>query len=177
MVSENRGIVKYIILSFITLGIYAWWYTHKLAQDMNVVCEGDGENTPGLLAYMLLSMVTLGLYSYWWQYKIGNRLQANAGRYGLTFRESGTTILLWDIFGVVLCGIGPFVAMWIIMKNMNAMARAYNGRLGLNLGGSDSGGQGPGGTQLPGFHAVATPAEARPRRTTSRRARPPRPGR
>jgi len=32
----------------------------------------------------------------------------------------------------VLCGIGPFVAMWIIMKNMNAMARAYNGRLGLN---------------------------------------------
>lgn len=132
LVSENRGIIKYIILSFITLGIYAWWYTHKLAQDMNVVCEGDGENTPGLLAYMLLSMVTLGLYSYWWQYKIGNRLQANAGRYGLTFRESGTTILLWDIFGVVLCGIGPFVAMWIIMKNMNAMARAYNGRLGLN---------------------------------------------
>lgn len=71
LVSENRGIIKYIILSFITLGIYAWWYTHKLAQDMNVVCEGDGENTPGLLAYVLLSMVTLGLYSYWWQYKIG----------------------------------------------------------------------------------------------------------
>lgn len=132
LVSENRGIIKYIILSFITLGIYAWWYTYKLAQDMNVVCEGDGENTPGLLAYVLLSMVSLGLYSYWWQYKIGNRLQANAGRYGLTFQESGTTILLWDIFGIVLCGIGPFVAMWIIMKNMNAMARAYNGRLRLN---------------------------------------------
>lgn len=65
MVSENRGIIKYIILSFITLGIYAWWYTYKLAQDMNVVCEGDGENTPGLLAYVLLSMVSLGLYSYW----------------------------------------------------------------------------------------------------------------
>lgn len=132
LVSENRGIIKYIILSFITLGIYAWWYTYKLAQDMNVVCEGDDENTPGLLAYVLLSMVTLGLYSYWWQYKIGNRLQANAGRYGLTFQESGTTILPWDIFGVVLCGIGPFVAMWIIMKNMNAMARTHNGRFGLN---------------------------------------------
>lgn len=25
LVSENRGIIKYIILSFITLGIYAWW--------------------------------------------------------------------------------------------------------------------------------------------------------
>lgn len=84
------------------------------------------------MAYVLLSMVSLGLYSYWWQYKIGNRLQANASRYGLTFQESGTTILLWDIFGIVLCGIGPFVAMWIIMKNMNAMARAYNGRFGLN---------------------------------------------
>lgn len=70
--------------------------------------------------------MTFGIYSYWWHYKIGNRLQANAGRYGLQFQENGTTVLMWDIFGALLCGIGPFIGMYIIMKNMNAVARSYN---------------------------------------------------
>ena len=126
MIDEDRGIVKYVLLSIITCGIYAWWFTYRLAQDMNVVCDGDGDKTPGLLTYILLSIVTLGIYSYWWHYKIGNRLQANAGRYGLQFQENGTTVLMWDIFGALLCGIGPFIGMYIIMKNMNAVARSYN---------------------------------------------------
>ena len=37
-----------------------------------------------------------------------------------------STILIWLIFGSMLCGIGPFVAMHILMKNMNALAHAYN---------------------------------------------------
>lgn len=79
--------------------------------------------------FILLSIVTCGFYSYWWYYKIGNRMQANAPRYGLQFQENGTTILLWMIFGVLLCGIGPFVAMHILIKNVNALAAAYNARL------------------------------------------------
>lgn len=56
-------------------------------------------------------------------------MQANAPRYGLQFQENGTTILLWMIFGALLCGIGPFVAMHILIKNANALAAAYNARL------------------------------------------------
>ena len=90
---------------------------------------GDNEETPGLLVFILLSIVTCGFYSYWWYYKIGNRMQANAPRYGLMFQENGTTILLWMIVGLLLCGLGPFVAMYIIIKNSNALAAAYNARL------------------------------------------------
>lgn len=93
------------------------------------MCAADGDKIGGLAAYILLSFVTCGIYSYYWQYKIANRLQTNAPLYGLNFNEGGSTILLWDILGVFLCGVGPFVAMHLIMKNTNAMAVAYNGRI------------------------------------------------
>ena len=83
-----------------------------------------------LIGRQLLSLVTCGFYAYYWYYKIGNRLQANAPRYGLVFQENGTTVLLWQIFGALLCGLGPIFAMNIVINNTNAMATAYNTRLG-----------------------------------------------
>ena len=83
-----------------------------------------------LIGWLLLSLVTCGFYAYYWYYKIGNRLQANAPRYGLMFQENGTTVLMWQIVGALLCGLGPIFAMNIIIKNTNAMATAYNVRLG-----------------------------------------------
>ena len=45
-------------------------------------------------------------------------------------QENGTTILMWQIVGALLCGLGPIFAMNIIINNTNAMATAYNTRLG-----------------------------------------------
>lgn len=125
-VDASRSLFTWIVLTILTCGIYSWYFIYKLAVDMNRMCSGDGEETPGLLVFVLLSMVTCGFYAYWWYYKIGNRMQANAPRYGLNFQENGTTILLWQIVGILLCGLGPFVAMHIIIKNANALATAYN---------------------------------------------------
>ena len=80
--------------------------------------------------WIILFIVTCGFYAYWWYYKIGNRMQTNAPRYGLQFQENGTTILMWQIVGALLCGLGPIFAMNIIIKNANAMAAAYNARMG-----------------------------------------------
>ena len=44
----------------------------------------------------------------------------------MNFQENGTTVLMWQIFGVVLCGIGPFIAMSILIKNSNKICDAYN---------------------------------------------------
>lgn len=128
-VSNSRSLLTWFVLSLVTCGIYSYYFTYKLAQDLNTMCKGDGEKTPGLVAFVLLSFCTCGIYSYYWYYKIGNRLQANAPRYGLSFQENGTTILLWQFFGALLCFIGPFIAMNIIIKNMNAMATVYNSRV------------------------------------------------
>ena len=128
-ISTDRSLFVWAALTIVTCGIYQWFFICQLAQDMNTMCEGDGDETPGLLTFILLSVVTCGLYSYWWEYKIGNRLQRNAPRYGLAFQENGTTIILWQIVGVVLCCLGPFIAMNIVIKNTNALAAAYNARI------------------------------------------------
>ena len=122
----DRGLLVYIILSIITCGIYGYYFIYRMAKDVNIACEGDGESTAGLLQYIVLSFVTCGIYNLIWEYKLGNRLAENASRYGMNFQENGTTILMWHLFGAVLCGIGPFIAMSILIKNSNKICSAYN---------------------------------------------------
>ena len=128
---DDRGLASYIILSIITCGIYGYYFIYKMAHDVNVACDGDGENTSGLVAFILLSMITCGIYAWYWYYKLGNRLANNAGRYGLAIQENGTTVLMWCIFGTLICGIGPFIAMHILIKNSNMICNAYNRTHGL----------------------------------------------
>ncbi len=125
-IPTDRSILVYIILSFVTCGIYGFYFVYSIARDLNIMCSGDGENTPGLAAYIALSIVTCGIYNLWWVYKIGNRLAANAPRYGMQFQENGTTVLMWYIIGILLCGLGPWIGMYIIIKNTNMLAAAYN---------------------------------------------------
>ncbi len=129
--TEDRNFWMYLFLSIITCGIYALYFFYKMAHDINIVCAGDGENTTGLVGYILLTIVTCGIYAFYWEYKFANRLAANASRYGLHFQENGTTILMWDIFGVVLCFVGPYIAMYILIKNTNAICHEYNRINGL----------------------------------------------
>lgn len=129
-IKADRSLIGWLLLSLVTCGIYSFYFLYCLARDVNTLCQDDGDYTPGLAEFILLSFVTCGFYAYYWYYKIGNRLQANAPRYGLVLQENGTTVLLWQIFGALLCGLGPIFAMNIIINNTNAMATAYNTRLG-----------------------------------------------
>jgi len=126
MVKSNRSLLKYILFSIITCGIYPLIFIHGIARDVNIVCEGDGKHTGGLLKLILLSIITCGIYTYVWYYSLGNRLMENAPRYNMCFSENGTSVLLWILFGSLLCGIGPFIALHIIIKNTNALACGYN---------------------------------------------------
>lgn len=130
-VKTDRSLLMYIVLSIITCGIYSWYFIYSLARDVNVMCRDDGQKTGGLLAFILLSIITCGFYALYWEYSLGNRLASNAPRYGLNFQENGTTVLLWYLVGMFLCGIGPYVAMHILIKNSNALGVAYNRSVGF----------------------------------------------
>lgn len=127
----DRGLLVYIILTIITCGIYSYYFLYTMARDVNIACEGDGESTAGLLQFVLLSFITCGIYALIWYYKLGNRLAENAPRYGMNFQENGTTVLVWYIFGALICGIGPYIAMSILIKNTNKICNAYNQAHGL----------------------------------------------
>ena len=128
MVEERRSLLMLILLNIITCGIYSIFWYNDLAKDMNTVCYNDGEDTPGVGYYILFSILTCGFYSYYWFYKVANRQQANAQRYGVNITENGTTVLMWMIFGMLLFFIGGYVALYIVIKNMNLLAAAYNQR-------------------------------------------------
>lgn len=59
---EDRSLVTYILLSLVTCGIYGYYFIYKLAEEVNIACEGDGEQTSGLVAFILLSFITCGIY-------------------------------------------------------------------------------------------------------------------
>ena len=126
----NRDLVTYILLSVVTCGIYGYWFVYKMAQDTNIICEGDGDSTPGLVVFILLSILTCGIYSIYWQYRLAKRLDENAPRYGVTLTDHASDVLLWLLLGVFICGLS-FVGMFYIIRNLNTMSDAYNRAYGL----------------------------------------------
>ena len=122
----DRSIWKTILFNLLTCGFYSYYFIYSLARDVNICCEGDNESTPGLLAYFFLGIITCGIYDLYWMYKLGNRLQKNAPRHGVVFTENGTSVLLWELFGSILCGIGYFIALNILIKNTNTLCEFYN---------------------------------------------------
>lgn len=129
--NDKRSMLMVLLLNIVTCGIFWYIALHEIAEDMNAICEGDREETPGIVVFIVLSYLTGGLYTAWWYYKLGNRMQRNAPRYGLSFKENGTTLLIWNYAGCILCCAGPIIATNIIVKNANALAAAYNARCGL----------------------------------------------
>jgi hypothetical protein len=129
MMIKTRSMAACIIFSFITLGIYSLYWIHTLVKDMNTICDGDGKKTGGLLKCLLLGLITLGIYNWVWLFMLGDRLQDNAPRYGLTFKESGTAVLLWTLLGSYII-VGPFISLHIVIKNINALAGEYNKKSG-----------------------------------------------
>ncbi|MBQ7362844.1 MAG: DUF4234 domain-containing protein [Clostridia bacterium] len=125
-VKTNRGLLKYILLTLVTCGIYELFFINGIANDMNTMCKDDGLKTKGILGFIVLTCVTCGIYPMVWFYGVANRLSENGNKYGLNISENGTNFLLWMIFGALLCGIGPFVAMHALCKNLNRVGEAYN---------------------------------------------------
>ncbi len=123
---KQRDFVKMLILTIVTFGIYGIYFWYCYTEDLNKAGAGDGQESPNYIIVILLGIVTCGIYLFWWYYKQGNRLQAIGAKHGLNIQENGTTVLMWMIFGSLLCGIGSYVAMYIMIKNMNAVAVQYN---------------------------------------------------
>lgn len=122
----NRSIIVLILLSILTCGIYPLFFWYSYVKDVNRMCAGDGKNTNGILMFFLLSLITFGIYAIVWQYGMQNRLRDNASKYNAGLIKGGGTVLCWSIFGSLLFGIGPLVALYIQIDSINRLAYGYN---------------------------------------------------
>lgn len=125
----NRSVVKYILLSVITFGIYGLICMMNVSKDINTVAsEHDGKKTMNYLLMCIICPFTLGILSFVWYHKFSNRLKEESIRRGLPCNFSAKTFWGWNVLGVLLCGVGPIVYFYKLFKTMNAINEDYNNR-------------------------------------------------
>ena len=124
----DRSFVLYLLLSIVTCGIYGYWFIYTMARDINTMSGDEDDKLGGLVAYILLSIITCGIYDWFWNYKLGNLIHETAPKYNTYISETGSSILMWRIFGILLCGFGSFYAIYLQIKNMNKLSKAYNAK-------------------------------------------------
>lgn len=125
--NENRGLLKLILFSIITLGIYSLYLLHRMAKETNAACADDGQHTRGLLGLIFLSLITFGIYGLVWRCnwisRCNNFLTRNQTPQGL---QISTYLLTVFILGPLTLGIMYFVVSAKMLYLQNSVNHIYN---------------------------------------------------
>lgn len=126
----NRSMIKVILLSLITCGIYGIWFYAKLADDINLIASRrDGKRTMNYwLLIFIVSPITCGIGSIVWANNIAGRIGDEARARGFITTFGSSTFWLWNVLGSFLCAIGPFVYLHKLCKTMNDICADYNAK-------------------------------------------------
>lgn len=123
----NRGLVKFILLSIITFGIYSIVFMSSISSDVNIICSRyDGKKTMHYcLLFFIVAPITFGIGSLVWSHKICNRIGAELKRRGVAYGFGSADFWLWGILGSIII-VGPFIYLHKLSKAMNLLAGNYN---------------------------------------------------
>ena len=136
---KTPGVGMFIFMTLIgigvglILGIFTGTSVQRIVYEaqsgnvISVVRSAGGSAIPTII----VSIIT-GIYPLYWRYKLGDKLQRNGQQYGLMIPENGSTIIIWDILGIVCCCFCSWYAIYIIIKNSNTICTAYNNKYVLN---------------------------------------------
>lgn len=123
----NKGLLKSILFSLITFGIYPFVILSSVSNDINIVASRyDGKKTMHfcLLAF-IIAPLTLGVGAIVWYHKISARIGAELDRRGIDYSFGATDYWLWNVLGTLIV-IGPFVYLHKLFKAVNLMNADYN---------------------------------------------------
>ena len=123
----NKGLLKFVLLSLITFGIYSLVVMSAVSDDINVVASRyDGKRTMHfcLLAF-IINPLTLGIASIVWYHKVSARIGNEVARRGIAYSFGASDFWLWNVLGSIIC-IGPFIYYYKMFKAVNLMNENYN---------------------------------------------------
>ncbi len=123
----NRGLLKYILLSIITFGIYGIVLFSSISTDINVIAgRYDGKRTMHYcLLVFLVGWLTAGIAFFVWYHRISARIGAELTRRGVYYRFGAGTYWLWGFLGTFIL-VGPLVYCHKLFKAMNLLSLHYN---------------------------------------------------
>lgn len=91
--STTRSLVKFILLSLITFGIYGIVVMSNVSTDINTIASRyDGKKTMHYcLVLFIFSWLTLGIVPLVWNHKISDRIGAELTRRGIDYQFGAGT--------------------------------------------------------------------------------------
>ena len=123
----NRGLLKYILLSIITFGIYPLVIMSAISTDINLIASRyDGKKTMHfcLLAF-IFSWLTFGIAPIVWYHRISARIGNELARRGISYSFGAGSFWGWNVLGSIIV-IGPLVYLHKLFRAMNLLAADYN---------------------------------------------------
>lgn len=123
----NRSLLKFILLSIITFGIYGLVVMSAVSTDINTIAgRYDGKKTMHYcLVVFIFSWLTFGIVPLVWSHRISDRIGNELSRRGIDYSFGASTFWLWNILGSLIL-VGPFVYTHKLLKSMNLLAENYN---------------------------------------------------
>ena len=123
----NKGLLKYILLSLITFGIYGLVIMSSVSNDVNIVASRyDGKKTMHYcLLFFLVGPITFGIAYLVWFHKISGRIGIELQRRGIPYAFGASDYWLWNILGSLII-VGPFIYFYKLFKATNKMCEHYN---------------------------------------------------
>ncbi len=123
----DRNLVKIILLSIITLGIYGIITFYGIVTDLNTIAgRYDGKRTMNfLLLIFIIGPITFGIGYIVWYHKISNRIGAELTRRNANYSFSAADYWLWSVLGSCIV-VGPFIYLHKLLTSMNKLSESYN---------------------------------------------------
>lgn len=126
-IHTKRGLLKYILLNIITLGIYSIVYFSSISTDINqIAARYDGKKTMHFcLLFFLVGPITMGIGYIVWYHKISARIGAELRRRGIGYSFGAGSFWGWNVLGSFIV-VGPFIYLHKLSKAMNLLCADYN---------------------------------------------------
>ena len=125
--NTSRGLLKFILLSIITGGIYGLVVLSDMSNDINIVASRyDGQKTNNYcLSAFVYGPLTLWIAPLCWIHKFSNRIGSELRRRGYDYKFDASTFWLWGVLGSLIV-VGPFIYYHKMFKAMNMICQSYN---------------------------------------------------
>lgn len=119
---KKQNVALYLILNFLTFGIYGLFFWYRWTENVNAICDGDEKDSANYLLVYILDWFSCGIYALVWNYQQAERLYQAGDKYGIQIKKGGLFILMFRIFF-------PPVANAFKIINANKLIDAYNSKL------------------------------------------------
>ncbi len=124
---EKRGLVKIVLLSMITFGIYGLVNACGIVKDLNNCRQGHGETKKSMnpVAVVFLSVVTIGIVPIVWGHRLTKRMSNE-----LEYRDISYSLKVWHywVFGLLLVEtvVCPIIYLHKLIKASNLINKHHN---------------------------------------------------